>query len=128
DTEKKTEALKEINNLCYQVFDLTFDELAMGKEPPKYQVECPFPGLSSFGQEEFHKFFFGREALIRDLKQVFDSGENFLAVLGNSGTGKSSLVLAGLIPSLKKEQKELNVKCITPGNEPLNKLDEAISQ
>lgn len=129
DTEKKTEALKEINNLCYQVFDLTFDELATGKEPPKEQeVECPFPGLSSFGQEEFHKFFFGREALIRDLKQVFDSGENFLAVLGNSGTGKSSLVLAGLIPSLKKEQKELNVKCITPGNEPLNKLDEAISQ
>ncbi|MFM6397726.1 MAG: hypothetical protein ACKPFF_13710, partial [Planktothrix sp.] len=34
----------------------------------------------------------------------------------------------GLIPALKKEREGLNVKSITPGNEPLKKLDEAISQ
>lgn len=57
---------------------------------------CPYMGLEAF-QEEDVEFFFGREALSQRL--VEELRENrFLAVVGPSGSGKSSLVLAGLCP------------------------------
>jgi WD40 repeat protein len=61
-------------------------------------AECPFPGLRSFTEEQSH-LFFGRDdesdALIHKLSE-----SKFAAVVGTSGSGKSSLVRAGLLPSL----------------------------
>src|SRR4051794_22797060 len=61
----------------------------------------PYPGLRSFKTEE-GLIFFGRgrevDALIARLR---DPAQRFLAVVGASGTGKSSLVHAGLLPRLK---------------------------
>ena len=58
----------------------------------------PFPGLRSFEPHETH-LFFGRdgqsEELIRRLKRT-----RFVALVGTSGSGKSSLVRAGLLPAL----------------------------
>jgi WD40 repeat protein len=60
---------------------------------------CPFRGLQVFEQEHAD-FFFGREGdvqrMLERLKQA-----RFLAVLGPSGSGKSSLVRAGLLPALR---------------------------
>src|SRR5213593_141659 len=59
----------------------------------------PFPGLRPFETDEY-RLFFGREgqsdALITRLQRA-----RFLAVVGTSGSGKSSLVRAGLLPALR---------------------------
>ena len=61
-------------------------------------IANPFPGLRPFKQGEEH-FFFGREnqtdTLLDKLRQT-----RFLAVIGSSGSGKSSLVNCGLLPAL----------------------------
>ena len=58
----------------------------------------PFPGLRPFTREESH-LFFGREG---QSKSVLTSLEkhNFVAVIGASGSGKSSLIYCGVIPDL----------------------------
>ncbi len=120
--EDRHQAIVELNNLCEQVIELSFDALAaLGKQPPAYKAECPFPGLSSFGDKKYHKFFFGRDELIRDLQKEL-AKDNFLAVIGTSGSGKSSVVLAGLIPQLKEEELSLQWAYMTPGKEPLRQL------
>jgi hypothetical protein len=62
--------------------------------------QCPYRGLETFG-EEHAEFFFGRE---RDIQRLLEKLKTtrFVAVLGASGSGKSSLALAGLIPALKQ--------------------------
>ena len=62
------------------MLDLTFDALALGEEPPVYDVRLPVRGLYPF-REEDREFFFGRERLVEDLRQKL-AGHNFLAVLG----------------------------------------------
>ena len=120
--EDRYQAIVELNNLCEQVIELSFDALAaLGKQPPEYKAECPFPGLSSFGEKKYHKFFFGRDELIKDLQKEV-AKDNFLAVIGTSGSGKSSVVLAGLIPKLKEEELSLQWAYMTPGKEPLRQL------
>jgi hypothetical protein len=66
--------------------------------PPAERVPCPYPGLLAFGPEQAG-LFFGRDregdAIARRLRQ-----HNFLLVVGPSGSGKSSLVAAGVLPRL----------------------------
>src|SRR4029434_7572973 len=63
------------------------------------KITNPFPGLRPFETDEY-RLFFGREgqsdALIERLQR-----SHFLAVVGTSGSGKSSLVRAGLLPALR---------------------------
>ncbi|GAB4029233.1 nSTAND1 domain-containing NTPase [Spirosoma gilvum] len=64
----------------------------------KVNYTNPFPGLRSFEREDAY-LFFGRDNQIRELKgKLADS--RFLAIIGSSGSGKSSLVKAGLVPLL----------------------------
>ncbi|MER9216803.1 hypothetical protein NKI54_33300 [Mesorhizobium sp. M0663] len=64
----------------------------------------PFPGLRPFGPLD-QKFFFGRSAQFFALYRLLDLSR-FVAVIGNSGSGKSSLVRAGLLPLLDEENRE----------------------
>ena len=59
---------------------------------------CPYMGLESFGQEDA-QFFYGRTTLTDRLLEKIQAG-NFLAVVGPSGSGKSSVVKAGLLHEL----------------------------
>lgn len=62
---------------------------------------CPYPGLANFSLEDAG-LFFGRDAAVADLvKQVRE--RTFTAVVGASGSGKSSLVLAGVLPALQDD-------------------------
>ncbi|KPV52515.1 hypothetical protein SE17_15040, partial [Kouleothrix aurantiaca] len=58
----------------------------------------PYVGLKAF-DEQNHERFFGRRDRINDLVHLIRK-ERFLAVVGPSGSGKSSLVLSGLVPAL----------------------------
>ena len=71
------------------------------RRKPKWPKDrSPFPGLRAFTEEE-EAVYFGREGEIEDLLRRLRGGCRFLAVVGASGSGKSSLVAAGLIPRLR---------------------------
>lgn len=85
---------------------------------------CPYRGLRAF-DEEHSEFFFGRDADIQRLVEKLKT-TRFLAVLGPSGSGKSSVVRAGLIPTLRKGalpgSEAWKVQVFTPGASPLTQL------
>ena len=62
---------------------------------------CPYPGLAAFGPEDARRFF-GREQAIRALVAAV-AKRSFTALVGASGSGKSSVVLAGLAPRLSAQ-------------------------
>jgi len=67
-------------------------------------AERPFPGLRPFDFDD-HAFFFGREEQSYALYDLLELSQ-FVAVVGSSGSGKSSLVRAGLRPLLRRESDE----------------------
>jgi formylglycine-generating enzyme required for sulfatase activity len=81
-------------------------------------VGSPFPGLRSFGPDDA-PIFFGRGLETDGLVRRVADGQRFIAVVGVSGCGKSSLVMAGLLPRLADNavpgSKDWVVKRITPG-------------
>ena len=88
---------------------------------------CPYKGLSYFDCTEADaKLFYGRTALTDELLEKVRSG-NFLAVLGASGSGKSSVVRAGLLYQLKLGRRlsgsdTWQLKIFRPGINPLQNL------
>jgi WD40 repeat protein/DNA-binding SARP family transcriptional activator len=65
-----------------------------------YPGEPPFKGLHYFSEAD-SDLYFGRERLIGELAGHLQAGQRFLGVIGASGSGKSSLVRAGLVPALR---------------------------
>ena len=86
----------------------------------------PYRGLESF-DEEHSKLFFGRTELVEKL-QKFVKTHPLTVVLGASGSGKSSLVKAGLIPQLRQEKTEKwsILPPIRPGETPFQALNNAL--
>ncbi|XOV95306.1 MAG: hypothetical protein ACFHWX_11470 [Bacteroidota bacterium] len=89
----------------------------------------PFPGLRPFGVEESH-LFFGREGQ-SDEVLVKLSDNKFVAILGSSGSGKSSFMYCGLIPSLNggfmtEAGSNWKVVVARPGGGPIDNLAESI--
>ena len=88
---------------------------------------CPYKGLRYFDcTEEDAKYFYGRNALTDELLEKVRLG-NFLAVLGASGSGKSSVVRAGLLYQLKLGRRlsgseNWSIKIFKPGENPLQSL------
>ncbi|WP_339683086.1 toll/interleukin-1 receptor domain-containing protein [Gimesia maris] len=87
---------------------------------------CPYRGLLSY-REEDAPFFFGRETCINQLFETLNQ-HSFVAVLGSSGSGKSSVVRAGLVPHLRQNGNGTVWEIITlvPGDRPLRALAEAL--
>ena len=89
----------------------------------------PFPGLRPFEFDENY-LFFGREEQVAQLLQRLGS-TRFLAVVGASGSGKSSLVRAGLLPELHggtmtSTSIAWEISIMRPGGDPLTKLAQAL--
>src|SRR6516225_3032202 len=92
-------------------------------------LSCPYPGLRPFRVEE-SVVFFGRDEQIDQLLARLER-QHFLAVVGTSGCGKSSLVHAGLIPALRtglmgSAGARWAVAAMRPGDRPLWRLAEAL--
>jgi hypothetical protein len=89
------------------------------------EISNPFPGIRPFEENEY-RLFFGREgqsdALIARLQR-----SHFLAVVGTSGSGKSSLVRAGLLPALRGGMMAgagsgWRICIMRPGSDPIGNL------
>ncbi|XZF65819.1 MAG: nSTAND1 domain-containing NTPase [Gloeotrichia echinulata DVL01] len=86
---------------------------------------CPYPGLRSFGEADA-QYFYGRESLTQQLiSQV--AHQSFLALVGASGSGKSSVVKAGLIAQLRPGKllpgsESWLIKSLRPGGRPIDEL------
>ncbi|WP_223833036.1 AAA family ATPase [Streptomyces venezuelae] len=82
------------------------------------RLRGPYVGLAAFQPEDV-AWFFGREQLTEDLVARVRSGR-FLAVFGASGSGKSSLLRAGLLPRVREEDaRGWGVVLFAPGAHPL---------
>lgn len=90
----------------------------------------PFPGIRSYEIYE-DELFFGREQQIRELIEKL-AQSRFLSIVGSSGCGKSSLIKAGVIPSLVKHKLEIfptswKVSIFRPADDPIGNLAKALS-
>ena len=89
----------------------------------------PYRGLEIF-DEAHSPFFFGREKFIDDLfDRLTQQRKKFVAVIGASGSGKSSVVRAGLVPKLRRRRpphETWDVAVFTPGERPWFRLADAL--
>lgn len=97
------------------------DRLTERVEPSS---DCPYKGLASYQPEDANRFF-GREALIDELVRRIQA-QRVLVVGGASGSGKSSVLRAGLIPALRSGallgSEGWRIALFTPGRDPLAEL------
>jgi len=108
------------------------------RTPGRRPTGAPFPyrGLASF-QPEHAEWFHGREDLTRHLVQCltdrYRSGKALLVAVGPSGSGKSSVLRAGLIPALRSggfpvpRSSGWPVLLFTPGAHPVRELAERLA-
>ncbi|MEH1884838.1 nSTAND1 domain-containing NTPase [Nostoc sp.] len=95
-----------------------------------FNQENPYRGLYAFESEQA-QYFCGRDEAVRTLiSRLAES--RFLAVIGYSGSGKSSLVKAGLLPQLKGDRlpgsSQWAIASFTPGEHPLGKLVDILAR
>ena len=96
------------------------------------ESESPFVGLSAFGIEQSH-LFFGRD---RETNEIIEKlkKENLVAVVGDSGSGKSSVIKAGVIPKYlngvldDEEESAFYLIDTRPAKNPFNELSYSISK
>jgi class 3 adenylate cyclase/WD40 repeat protein len=90
--------------------------------------EAPYRGLTTFEASDA-EFFFGRERLLAEIVSRL-AGTPLLGIVGPSGSGKSSVVRAGLIPGLAAGvlpgSERWTVALLRPGEHPLRELDRAL--
>ena len=95
-------------------------------------VRPPYPGLEAFTEEDA-SVFFGREHQIAELVDRLHPvqtglASRFVAVMGSSGSGKSSLVLAGLLPRLAQRRRPWVVlPPVLPEGQPVENLSRSLA-
>ena len=106
---------------------------------PPVPGEPPFKGLQFFDESDAD-IFFGREVLTASLVNHLREGQSLLVVVGASGSGKSSIVRAGLVPALRcgeplvdgkrppKSSQDWLIRVITPTPHPLLSLATSLSR
>ena len=104
--------------------------LADPATPARVSAEeiCPFKGLASFEPVDA-EYFFGRERLVAELVARL-VGVRFLGIVGPSGSGKSSVLRAGLLPALAEGvlpgSERWRRLLLRPGERPLDELRRAL--
>ena len=117
-------------SLAQRLKDLALDVQSGFDWDPR---RAPYPGLPAFEREDA-AVYFGRDPEVRDLIDRLRArramgGAHMLAVLGSSGSGKSSLLRAGVLPRLQKfEPGFVVVPPLRPGNDPCAELAKAMAE
>jgi class 3 adenylate cyclase/WD40 repeat protein len=118
--------LEFANNVIALKLGRLFDVDAAGAVP--ISEVCPYKGLAAFDVDDA-AYFFGRERLVGELA-ARTVGVGLLGVVGPSGSGKSSAVLAGLVPSLTAGllpgSERWQHVVMRPGEHPIQELRSAL--
>jgi len=105
-------------------------ELARGEvsfpaaAPPATPPPCPYRGLFAF-KEPDAPLFFGRELFVSRLVETVPT-QPLTAVIGPSGSGKSSVVFAGLLARLRQQEPGWPIVTLRPSSQPFQALAEAL--
>ena len=99
-------------------------ELLNRPEPKTETPDCPYPGMRYFTDREA-RVFFGREAEIDKIILAL-SNLSYFWIIGNSGSGKSSLIFAGVKPRLAKNKGDWLFRHMRPGKFPTQNLASTI--
>ena len=107
------------------------DDLVLADVGPSVFVDtrCPYPGMRPFAADDADNFH-GRDAEITELISRLRAGEREIFVIGPSGSGKSSLVTAGVLPRLARGVTGLGpfvVRELRPGEQPATRLGQALA-
>jgi WD40 repeat protein len=104
-------------------------QIQVQSECPEVEIAdvCPYRGLLPFTEAD-SGFFFGRDELVEELKEHLRRNPKLLAIIGSSGSGKSSVVQAGLIPRLREIPgfERSRVVYFRPGAAPLDAMRQAL--
>ena len=111
------------------------------RDPEGNLLKPPFPGLESFGDTDADAaIFYGRSSeiaqVLQDLREFRASGDRLVYALagrayvieGASGSGKSSLLKAGVLPRLRRERGWVALRSFRPGADPLLNFAEALAK
>lgn len=113
-----------------QCIERLVKELGRPLPPPLPPPPCPYPGMRPFGETDSAQFF-GRAQMVNEMVERLRL-HPFLTLIGPSGSGKSSLIYAGLLPELRRSQRFENaswrVLTFRPGSEPLERLAAALAE
>ena len=117
---------KIVGNVIYNYYyreevKTAIDDSAASTEADS--LPCPYRGLFHFEPGDA-KYFFGRESFVEELVKATQT-RNFIPLLGASGSGKSSVVLAGLVPKLQ-QAGHWQFTHFRPGTDPFYALAEAL--
>lgn len=110
--------------------DATLAEFDPLSAPDLPDDACPYVGLNPFREAE-HELFFGRQREVEEMTALLGK-RRLVAALGPSGSGKSSLVMAGLLPALKSgrflpgSEQWHYPPPVVPGSRPLFNLAAAL--
>jgi hypothetical protein len=105
-------------------FDATQLLLAAVEPSVLVAVACPYPGMRPFAGDDAGRFH-GREPEINELIGRLRAGQREIFVIGPSGSGKSSLVAAGILPRLARGLSGCGpfvVRDLRPGDHPFARL------
>jgi hypothetical protein len=107
------------------VFQAPGKEVTLPPAPPLTADANPWRGLAAYDKADA-ALFFGRDAPVAALQEAIEQ-KAFVAVLGASGTGKSSLVKAGVLPRLETDSRWLVLPTVRPGTAPFESLSQAVA-
>ncbi len=118
-----------LQRLGLNIDDATLADFDPSLAPELPDSACPYLGLDAFRESDSGRFF-GRETMVADLAARLSS-ERLLLVAGPSGSGKSSLVRAGLAPALRRGAATGSegwrfIEPLMPGSEPFMALARAL--
>ncbi len=114
---------------------LLHDPSLLVDHPPRVEIgrraHNPYKGLRPFGEHDANDYF-GREVLVATMVRRLGEGSRLLAIVGPSGSGKSSAVAAGLIPRLRAGaipgSEQWLVASFVPGPRPLQETEAVIAR
>jgi|GEM_PF-1076114 len=97
-----------------------------------YQIANPYKGLEAFRAAD-RELFFGRTTLVGEMVKALQTFPRFMSVLGASGSGKSSVIMAGLLPALQDDaipgsRRWTILAPFTPSGSPVERLADVFAR
>jgi hypothetical protein len=103
-----------------EVIERLCNDLKRSPPDPAAPLPCPYPGMAPFREADSERFF-GRDPEVQEGIQTLHA-RPLVAVIGPSGSGKSSLVFAGLVPALRRSPLfgpgDWVIRSLRPGSTP----------